>query len=338
MDILVSASHLRREFAIKKRIGFLRSKIDTVTALNDVSFDIRAGEMFGLLGPNGAGKTTTAKILCTLLYPNSGTATIGGYDVVKDAEKVRPLVNMAAGAERMLYFRLTGRENLKFFADMYDIPKQGLKDKIDELLSLVGLEERADSPVEQYSKGMKQRLQIARALINDPIALFLDEPTLGLDVHVARHLRKLVKEKVDKLGIAVLLTTHYLHEADELCNQVAIIHEGRILAIETPENLKQTYSKTQKVQMIVSSPKEDAVQELKDLPGIISAQIYPYRNSGEIPDPAWKVNLETTGYDQISSSLRILLKDPAIRIYEARPLEPSLEDVFVDMIDKAQAA
>ncbi|MFX0115109.1 MAG: hypothetical protein ACFFB3_11225, partial [Candidatus Hodarchaeota archaeon] len=117
-----------------------------------------------------------------------------------------------------------------------------------------------------------------------------------------------------------------------------IIHEGKILAIETPENLKHAYSKTRKVQMIVSSPNKDTVHELKDLPGIISAQINPYRNSGEIPAPAWKVILETTGYDQISSSLRIILKDPAIRIYEARPLEPSLEDVFVDIIDQAQAA
>ncbi|MHA2271887.1 MAG: ABC transporter ATP-binding protein [Candidatus Hodarchaeales archaeon] len=338
MPVLVSASHLKRRFTIKKRIGFLKSKKESIMALDDVSFDIRAGEMFGLLGPNGAGKTTTAKILCTLLYPDGGTATVDGFDVVKDADKVRPLVNMAAGAERMLYFRLTGRENLKFFADLYNIPKLGLKDKIDELLSLVGLEERADNPVEQYSKGMKQRLQIARALINDPIALFLDEPTLGLDVHVARDLRRLIREKVERLGIAVLLTTHYLHEADELCDHVGIIHEGRILTIETPEKLKHTYSKTQKIQMIVGAPNEEVVHEVKALPGIKSAQIDLYKNSGEIPDPAWKVILETTGYDQISSSLRILLKNPTMRIYEAKPLEPSLEDVFVDMIDQAQAA
>ncbi len=332
---LISVTNLRRNFTIKKRSGFLRSKRESILALDDVSFEINKGEMLGLLGPNGAGKTTTTKILCTLLYPDSGTATVDGYDVVAQAEKVRPLVNMAAGAERMLYFRLTGRENLQFFADLYNIPKKGLKDKIDELLALVGLEDRGDSPAEQYSKGMKQRLQLARALINDPIALFLDEPTLGLDVHVARHIRKLVKEKVDKLGIAVLLTTHYLHEADELCNQVAIIHKGRILTIETPENLKRTYTKNQRINMIIGAPTEDPLQALENLPGVISAAVTPYKNNSNLPSKAWNIILETSGGDQISESLRKLLKNPEIRIFEAKPLEPSLEDVFIEMIDQA---
>ena len=335
MSILVSASHLKRVFHTKKRTKLLRSKKHTITALEDINFEIHKGEMFGLLGPNGAGKTTTTKILCTLLYPTSGSAMVAGYDVVQDAHKVRPLVNMAAGGERMLYFRLTGRENLRFFADLYDLPKPGLKDKIDELLGSIGLLDRADSPVEQYSKGMKQRLQIARALLNDPIVLFLDEPTLGLDVRVARELRELVKQKVIREGMTVLLTTHYLHEADELCNRIGIINQGHLLTIETPENLKNKFQTNPKVNVTIEGVNKDQLQEIGEYPGVqsIKVDVNPnYTASGKL---VCDVLFETTTEKQISAALRSLLEKPDVQIYEAKRHTPSLEDVFIQIIDQS---
>jgi ABC-2 type transport system ATP-binding protein len=290
--------------------------------------------MFGLLGPNGAGKTTTTKILCTLLYPSSGSATVAGYDVVKEAHKVRPLINMAAGGERMLYFRLTGRENLQYFADLYNLPKLGLKDKLDDLLGKVGLLERADSLVEQYSKGMRQRLQIARALINDPIALFLDEPTLGLDVHVARDLRKLVKDKIAKENIAVLLTTHYLHEADELCDKVGILDKGRLLAIETPENLKNDYQKSRKIQIIAGGITKEKLQGLKTFIDIQNFEINSLSNYNTSSKPVWNISLEITATENVSSILRALLQDLDIQLYEVKQEIPSLEDVFIQIVDQ----
>ena len=335
MCAIISVSNLRRVFQTKKRTRLLRSKKHTITALEDINFKIHKGEIFGLLGPNGAGKTTTTKILCTLLYPTSGSVTVAGYDVVKEAHKVRPLVNMAAGGERMLYYRLTGRENLKYFADLYDLPKFGLKDKIDELLGNVGLQERADSPVEQYSKGMRQRLQIARALLNDPIILFLDEPTLGLDVHVARELRELVQQKVLREEMTVLLTTHYLHEADELCNRIGIIDKGRLLTIETPGNLKSKFQINPKIQVVVGGVKKSQLQEIETFPGVQSIEIDVNPNYKAIKKPVWDLLYETLTEDQISSSLRFLLEKPNVQIFEAKRHTPSLEDVFIQIIDQS---
>ena len=162
--------NLRRTFVTSKgRLSFKKSK--EIVALDDVNFSIKRGELFGLLGPNGAGKTTTSRILCTLLLPTSGTARVLGYDVVDDAKDVQRVVNMVAGGERMLYFRLTARENLEYFVELYDVPKDEVTHRIDDLMELVGLAERQDEPVERFSKGMKQRLQVARGLINHPDVL-----------------------------------------------------------------------------------------------------------------------------------------------------------------------
>ncbi|MCG7840851.1 MAG: ABC transporter ATP-binding protein, partial [Methanomassiliicoccales archaeon] len=163
-------------------------------AVDRVDFEVRRGEIFGLLGPNGAGKTTTIKMLSTLLIPTSGKATVLGLDVVKDAVKLRPRINLVSGGERGLYFRLTGRQNLDFFSDMYRVPRERKKAKVQELLDQVGLGDAADIRVENYSRGMKQRLHLARGLVNDPEMLFLDEPTLGLDPEIARETRALIRE------------------------------------------------------------------------------------------------------------------------------------------------
>jgi ABC-2 type transport system ATP-binding protein len=182
---------------------------------------------------------------------------------------------------------------------------------------------------------MRQRLQIARALLNDPIVLFLDEPTLGLDVHVARELRELIQQKVVQEEMTVLLTTHYLHEADELCNRIGIIDQGRLLTIETPVNLKSKFQVNPKIQVVVGGAKKRQLQEIETFPGVQSLKIDVNPNYKDSSKPVWDVLYETTTEDQISSTLRFLLEKSNVQIFEAKRHTPSLEDVFIQMIDQS---
>ncbi|NHJ01378.1 MAG: ABC transporter ATP-binding protein [Candidatus Heimdallarchaeota archaeon] len=331
MEKVVSVFALHRDFTVKNRKWLFKNQNTNIKALKNVSFDIYKGEMLGLLGPNGAGKTTLTKILCTLLYPSKGTASVLDYNIVTEPQRIRPLINMVAGAERMLYFRLTAKENMQYFADLYNLPQKGLKEKIDELLGQVGLLERANSPVEGYSKGMRQRLQIAKAFLNDPLVLFLDEPTLGLDVQVARELRKLIRDRVNHNGMSVLLTTHYLHEADELCDRVAIIHHGEILTIETPKLLKKRYHPRPIISISVggsNKPEKDTFRSLENFKDI---SIKPGAQKFEVDKPTWEITIEAGREDDISKAIQDI-QNSGLIIYEAKRSVPSLEDVFVQII------
>ncbi len=206
-----------------------------VHAVNDISFTVAEGEIFGLLGHNGAGKTTTIRMLTGRTLPTSGSARIAGYDVVSQLDLIKPLINLVF-EEPNLYERLSGRENLRFFAELYDVDAK----RVDELLRMVDLTEAADRKLKTYSSGMKQRLLVARALVNDPRVLFLDEPTRGLDPASARELRDLVAGLSDK-GTTVFITTHYMEEADELCDRVAFLSHGEIVALNAPRELKLRY-------------------------------------------------------------------------------------------------
>lgn len=237
---MIEAKGLRKTYTISKKTGFLRKEKQKVKAVNGIDLTIHEGEIVGLLGLNGAGKTTTIKMLCTLLNPTEGTITIDGHDAVAESMKVKNLVNMIAGGERMLYWRLTGAENLRYFGKLYGLRGKELEGKITNLLREVGLTEAADTPVERYSKGMKQRLQIARGLINDPKYLFLDEPTLGLDAPVAKQLRETVKNLAKQQQKGILLTSHYLEEVEELCDRVYIIEKGRLILHDTPQKIIQS--------------------------------------------------------------------------------------------------
>jgi len=204
-------------------------------AVDDLTFTVREGEVFGLLGPNGAGKTTTIRMLTGQLRPTAGQARVVGYDVVSERDRLKPQIGVVFEYQN-LYERMSGRENLAFSARLYGTESQ----RVDEILEQVELGERAGDPVRHYSNGMKQRLLIARALLHRPRILFLDEPTKGLDPTVARQIRRLVTDLADQ-GVTIFLTTHYMEEADQLCRRVAFLDEGRIVALDTPQRLKVTH-------------------------------------------------------------------------------------------------
>jgi ABC-2 type transport system ATP-binding protein len=231
----IEITHLQRIF--KTHTGVIRRTAKEVMAVEDVSFEIHHGELFGLLGPNGAGKTTTVKMLTTLLIPTSGKATVKGFDVVKQAEEVRRRIGFIFGGERGLYWRLSGIDNLRYFASLYAIDPDVSKKRIPYLLDLVGLNGRGEEFVSGYSRGMKQRLHVARTLLHDPDVLFLDEPTIGLDPVGARDFRQVILD-LQSQKKTILLTTHYMFEADALCDRIAVIDHGRIVALDTPGGLK----------------------------------------------------------------------------------------------------
>ncbi len=206
-----------------------------VHAVDGISFDVMPGEVFGFLGHNGAGKTTTIRMLTGRTRPTSGSATIAGHDIVRERDAIKPIINLVF-EDPNLYERFTGAQNLEIFADLYGVPRK----RAGELLGLVRLTEAAKRKVKTYSSGMKQRLLIARSLINSPKILFLDEPTRGLDPTSARELRDLVRQLSDQ-GTTVFLTTHYMEEADELSDRVAFLSAGKIVALDTPRELKLRY-------------------------------------------------------------------------------------------------
>jgi ABC-2 type transport system ATP-binding protein len=234
---MLKAEQLSKIYETKDRAGLFKRKLNRVEAVKDVSLEMHAGQIIGLLGINGAGKTTTIKMLSTLLLPSSGHITIDGLDIVKDVMAVKKRINMVAGGERMLYWRLTARENLWYYGQLYNIDNKTLEKRINMLLEKVGLSEKQDIPVERFSKGMKQRLQIARGLINDPSYIFMDEPTLGLDAVIAKDLREHVKQLAYQQGKSILLTSHYIQEVEELCEYVYILNQGEVILKGTPKEL-----------------------------------------------------------------------------------------------------
>ena len=235
MDTIIEVRDLRREYTTYK--GALRKKKEIVEAVRGISFTVSKGEIFGLLGQNGAGKTTTIKMLTTLLAPTSGVCKVFGYDSFGQEKQIRRRINFIFGGEMGVYRRLSGRDNLRYFANLYLLDIETRERRINEILELVELTDAADRLAETYSKGMIQRLQIARGLINDPEILFMDEPTVGLDPLGARMLRDIIRKLRDE-GKTVLLTTHYLPEAEELCDRMVILDHGEIVARGTPAEIK----------------------------------------------------------------------------------------------------
>ncbi len=291
-----------------------------VRAVDGVSFEIREGELFGLLGPNGAGKTTLIKCISTLLIPDKGTAIVGGYDVLKNPIDVRKKIGVLTGGERTLYWKLSAVDNLKYFAALYGVPRQKVNDRIDFLLNLMDLKERAYENVEKYSSGMKQKLAIARALIHDPPILLIDEPTLGLDPYFARFIRQFIKEELShKLKKTILLTTHYMDEADELCDRVAFMNRGKIEALDTPIALKKGMPQEQILELkCLGDIKKEDFTQVKE-----STSLSILRQDGYI-----YLRVNTNNPEVLLSKLVELIRDRA-KILSVNITSPTLEDVFV---------
>src|SRR3954464_10978829 len=266
----IEVEGLRRTY--KTSTGTIRRKAKEIEAVRGVSFAIEPGELFGLLGPNGAGKTMTIKMLITLLIPTAGSARVLGLDVVKDSREVRKRIGYVFGGEGGVYERLSGYDNLRYFAELYGVPPREQKARIGLLLELVGLQGREHERAEGYSRGMKQRLHVARGLLHDPPVVFLDEPTIGLDPVGAREVRATIGS-LTEAGKTVLLTTHYMFEADALCDRIAIISKGEIVAEGTPTDLKRGVAEGAVVEVEVFGPAEEAVARVRALGGVSSVAV-----------------------------------------------------------------
>ncbi|MFD4141906.1 ABC transporter ATP-binding protein [Streptomyces sp. NPDC058572] len=311
---------LRKDFPVRDK-GILGPRT-LKTAVDGLDLDIPPGRITGLLGLNGAGKTTTIKTIATLLRPTSGTVTVDGLDTVADARAVRRRINLIAGGERMVYTRMTGRENLWYFGQLYDVPKPDLRRRIHELLALVGLSDAADTMVERYSRGMTQRLAIARGLINEPDHLLLDEPTLGLDAPIARDLRRVVA-RLAADGTGVLLTSHYLAEVEELCGHVYVISDGRHLAEGSPAELKAATGSHRTVRITVTNPGE-RVTAVADSFG---ATREPRPDGSEV--------ITLRHPDDIAGPLAAALVEAGGSIGGLDIAEASLEDAVLELADRA---
>jgi len=316
----IVVSDLHRAYHTTK--GFLRKKRETVEAVKGISFDVDFGELFGLVGPNGAGKTTTIKMLTTLLTPTSGTAKVLGFDIVREVMEIRRRIGIIFGGERGLYYRVTGRENLRYFADLYGVPLSKREKRITDLLNMVGLADRADDRVEGYSRGMKQRLHVAKGLINDPQLMFMDEPTIGLDPEAARETRAMIKGLVEK-GKTILLTTHYMFEADELCHRIGVISNGQIVALDSPSALKRFVKDITVIEVEGFGVADADLAALRRQPDVtsVSAVLEGERQTVRIQTPR--------GSEFIPEVTKLLSK---AKIVDVRTKEPTLEDAYLKLV------
>jgi len=289
------------------------------TAVDDISFEVKKGEIFGLLGPNGAGKSTTLRMLSTLSRPTKGTAAIAGYDTVKNDIKVRQHIGIVS-EKMIIYNRLTARENLCFFGNLYNIPKEKLTQRIDDLLEFVQLTKFKDAQVGTFSTGMRQRMNVIRALLNDPEVLFLDEPTLGLDPQTSVEIRDYIKKLNQEQGTTVILTTHIMVDADLLCDRIAVIDHGKIIALDTPTNLKKIISggDTMIIKLDVANLNPEMLTDLKKLDCIDQVT----QQTGN------QLHLIVHGEDAFDTIVDTV-RGSGGKITSMSNLQPSLEDVFL---------
>jgi ABC-2 type transport system ATP-binding protein len=326
MDFAIRTEKLGRVYQIR---GGKKSEPRSLVALNDINLEVHPGELFGLLGPNGAGKTTLIKILTTLLAPSTGHAWVAGFDVADQPDKVRPRINMVSGGETSGYGLLTVRENLWMFSQFYGLSSSDANAKIKHLLEVVGLSDRMNAKSSDLSTGLRQKMNIVRGFMTDPDVLFLDEPTLGLDVGASREVRHFIRSWVDNNPTrTLLLTTHYMVEADELCDRVAIINQGRVLACDSPANLKRNLQ-------------QDVIYHL---------ELSPFNgnlNSGAFETLTGVINVVHSPQDGFEALDLILQEESAlanviatlnsanIRLLNLKKNEPSLEDVFVKLVGQS---
>lgn len=314
MAYALEVSSLSRTFSGKQ----------TVVALENVDLKVEEGELFGLLGPNGAGKTTLIKILSTLLLPTTGTAKVLGHDVAKDASKIRPLINMVSGGETSGYGLLTVRENLWMFSQFYGVPGREARQRIDELLKAFGLEDKADAKVRTISTGQRQRMNIIRGFVTDPRLIFLDEPTLGLDVTTSRAIREYIRDWVrSDHGRTLLLTTHYMKEAEELCDRVAIIDRGTILACDSPAGLKRRMNHASTFVLDTTQFDASPLSAIRGVKGV----------SAEDVEGGKRIRLVLDDESAISDVISTVVSRGG-RVVALNKAEATLEDVFIELVGR----
>lgn len=318
----IEITRLRRTY--QAVTGVIRRKVKEIVALDGVDLSVAPGELFGLVGPNGAGKTTMVKILTTLLTPTKGQVQILGFDVDREVDQIRPRIGFMFGGERGVYWRLTGRDNLIYFANLYHVPPDVQAKRIPALLELVGLSERGDEKVQGYSRGMKQRLHIARALLHDPEILFLDEPTTGLDPVGARELRQLISD-LRTQGKTVFLTTHYMFEADALCQRVAVINQGKIVALDTPSGLKRLVQDLAVVDVEVLGVPPQAIECLRALDGVSMVSV-------ENRDQKQMLRIHARSGTAMVAPVVNALQDIGLQAENILVREPTLEDAYVRLV------
>lgn len=328
----VRTVNLTRHYKVKpdKKKGEVAK---TLVALDNVNLEVYEGELFGLLGPNGAGKTTLIKILTTLLAPTGGEAYVDGLDVVKQSNTVRQRINMVSGGETSGYGVLKVRENLWMFSQFYGVTWKDANATIDEMLKIVELEDKANALVSTLSTGQRQRMNFCRGFITDPKVIFLDEPTLGLDVHAARIVRDFTKGWLQKHpDRTLLLTTHYMAEADELCDRIAIIDHGKVLACDTPANLKRMLQTQPIFEIDVSGITERTIPILGEAPGVAHVTGEP-----DVSGSTYKLKFILKDESAISSVVQALTAQEA-SILSLQKNEPTLEDVFIKLVGRSLTA
>ncbi len=321
VGLAIQTEELTRIYKIR---GGKKSDPKELVALKDVDIQVARGELFGLLGPNGAGKTTLIKVLTTLLAPTKGHAFVAGYDVVKDPHEIRSRINMVSGGEASGYGLLTVRENLWMFSQFYGIPSREANRRIKELLEIVGLGDRLNTKSSDLSSGMRQKMNIVRGFMTDPEILFLDEPTLGLDVGAARDVRDFIRNWMrQERERTILLTTHYMVEADELCDRVAIINQGKVLACDTPKALKRQLQQVAIYQLQVSP--------CTVIPAMFEG-IRGVRNFSHAHQDGSTTMEFTLEEDDVLPSVIHQLAEQDIHLLNLDKRQPSLEDVFVHLV------
>jgi len=308
--------------------GFLRRKTLTVNAIDSINLTVKTSELFGLLGPNGAGKTTLVKLLCTLLPPDSGTALINGYDIVKQQMQVkRSLGTLFSVGERGFFWRLNGYRNLEFYASTYNVPRHKRRERIMEVFKLVGLENSAFELYQKYSGGMKRKLALARTLLPDPPLILLDEPTTGLDVISARNVRDFVKRTVSETGKTVLYTTHHIEEAAQICTRIGILKQGKIIALGTADALKEKIKNEELIHLTVEQITQAQIEEIRALEGVIELT--------EVTDPTLMPEqhalcIELKSVDMLPQVFDYIF-ERKIKLVNFKRDEPTLEDAFIEL-------
>lgn len=317
---ILQARDLTRSY--RSSTGIVRRERKVVEAVRGVSLEVERGELFGLLGPNGAGKTTVIKMFITLLLPTSGSATVLGHDVVTEARAVRRRIGYVFGGDRGLYERLSALDNLRYFSELYAVPAREQRRRIAELLELVGLTGREKERVEGFSRGMRQRLHIARGLLHDPEVLFLDEPSIGIDPVGARELRATIAT-LSSQGKTILLTTHYMFEADELCDRIAVIRDGLVVAEGSPAQLKERVTSGHVVEVETYGLSDGVLGRLEALTGVRTVVV-------DRRGPTEVVIVQVEPGAEVTQGLLAQLDGTCVGRVSTR--EPTLEDAYVELV------